>query len=126
MIEWEARHKALLELNAWVMDGNYGSTMEERIKAADTVVFLDMPRLLCIYRVLKRWSTYRNTTRPDMAPDNPEKLDLNFFRYIWDYPETRRPLILKRLETLKDKTVVHLANSQQVESFLQDLQTPSR
>ena len=121
MAEWSARHKALLELNAWVMDGNYSSTMEEQIEAADTVVFLDMPRLLCIYRVLRRWSIYCNTTRPDMAPDNPEKLDLNFFRYIWDYPKIRRPLILERLKMLEDKTVIHLTNPQQVRTFLQNL-----
>ncbi len=52
--EWERRHETLLERERWVMDGNYGSTMNERLDAADTVIFLDMPRLFCVVRVLKR------------------------------------------------------------------------
>ena len=119
--EWEERHKSLLERERWVMDGNYGGTMDARIAMADTVIFLDMPRLFCIYRVLKRWLTYRNTTRPDMAPDNPEKLDANFFRCILDYPKTRRPLILERLKRLEGKTVIHLKNPHQVGTFLKSL-----
>ena len=122
MTEWERRHEDLLAQERWVMDGNYGGTMEARIEAADTVIFLDLPRLFCVWRVLKRYLTYRNTTRPDMAPGNPEKLDLNFFRYIWDYPQTRRPLVLERLKRLEGKTVVHLKNPRQVKDFLQGLQ----
>ena len=119
--EWEERHRGLLARERWVMDGNYGSTLDRRLSAADTIIFLDMPRLFCVYRVLKRWYHYRNTTRPDMAPDNPEKLDADFFRYIWNYPKTRRPVILEKLKGLEDKAVIHLKNPQQVSAFLRNL-----
>ncbi len=56
-----------------------------------------------------------------MAPDNPEKLDMDFFRYIWNYPTTRRPLILEKLKSLEGKTIVHLQNPRQVEVFLRNL-----
>ncbi len=56
-----------------------------------------------------------------MAPGNPEKLDPDFFRYIWNYPKTRRPLILEKLKRLEGKTVIHLENPQQVADFVATL-----
>ncbi|MET3576327.1 adenylate kinase family enzyme [Bhargavaea ullalensis] len=44
----------LFDGKRWIVDGNYGATMDERLQAADTVIFLDMPRRLCLYRILKR------------------------------------------------------------------------
>ena len=66
----------------WIIDGNYGSTMPQRIKHADTVVWLDYPTLLCLGRALKRWWTYRGRSRPDMTEGCPERLDLEFLFYI--------------------------------------------
>ena len=64
---WAARVTQLLAGEHWIMDGNYGGTLEQRLAACDTVVFLDMPRLLCIWRVLKRFVQYRGRTRPDVT-----------------------------------------------------------
>ena len=38
--EWHAQVAELVERDAWVMDGNYGGTMEQRLAACDTVVLL--------------------------------------------------------------------------------------
>ena len=51
---WREIQKELLEGERWIMDGNYGGTMDLRLEAADTIIFLDMPRLLCVWRVLKQ------------------------------------------------------------------------
>lgn len=52
--EWQARVRELAARDAWVIDGNYGGTMEARFAAADTIVFMDFPRLLCTWRVIRR------------------------------------------------------------------------
>ena len=36
-----ARLSAVLEEDAWIIDGNYASTMQQRIQACDTIIFLD-------------------------------------------------------------------------------------
>ena len=33
----------VLEKDAWIIDGNYGATMELRIQKCDTILFLDYP-----------------------------------------------------------------------------------
>ncbi|MEM6646980.1 MAG: hypothetical protein AAF730_12090 [Bacteroidota bacterium] len=37
---WAAKVDTLIKGEAWVMDGNYGGTMDARIARADTVIFL--------------------------------------------------------------------------------------
>ena len=116
---WEARVRELVSGERWILDGNFGGTMHIRLAAADTVVFLDLPRPVCLWNVIRRWATYRNASRPDMTPGNREKLDLKFLRWIWDYPRTRRPGILRQLAELPPTTsVVHLRSRRAIDSFV--------
>src|SRR5829696_8792386 len=66
--EWKNRVEKLVKGDEWIIDGNFGGTMEIRLAAADTVVFLDFPRVLCTFRAIKRAVAFRNRTRPDMGP----------------------------------------------------------
>ena len=97
---WAARVDELLKRDEWIMDGNYGGTLERRLEACDTVVFLDFPRALCLWRVLKRRARFRGRARPDMAEGCHERLTREFVRWIWTYPRERRPGVLKRLGEL--------------------------
>ena len=116
--EWDAAVARLTAGEAWVMDGNYGGTLDERIAACDTVIFLDMPRLLCMWRVIRRWWRHRGGSRPDMTPGCNEQLTLEFLRWIWSYPATRRPDVLRRLEALRpDQRGVVLRSTADVEAF---------
>ncbi len=42
--EWKTKVDEFCSRDAWIMDGNYGGTLEERITASDTVLFLDRSR----------------------------------------------------------------------------------
>jgi adenylate kinase family enzyme len=97
--EWEPVVREVTAGEAWVMDGNYGGTLELRLEAADTAVFLDTPRLTCLRRVLARGLRDRGRTRSDMGPGCPERLwpDLEFVRWVWGYPRDVRPRVLARL-----------------------------
>lgn len=118
--EWAARVDELLKGDEWIMDGNYGGTMERRLAACDTVVFLDLPRTLCLWRVVARSMRYRGRTRPDMAEGCNERMTWEFVRWIWDYPRTRRPGVLKRLSELDEgKKVFRLRSTREVRRFLE-------
>jgi len=104
------------------MDGNYSATLDERWPYADTIIFVDQPRLLCLWRVVKRRIMYHGRSRPDLAPDCPEKLDRVAFEFVWTYPKARRPKVLKRLAEAKTtKLVFHLRGDAAIEQFLVDL-----
>src|SRR5215470_7625258 len=56
--EWQNRVQELLNREAWIMDGNFSDTLVMRMAACDTVIFLDLARLICLWRVLKRVALY--------------------------------------------------------------------
>ncbi len=116
--EWLGRQNSFLAQDCWIVDGNYGSTMDVRLAAADTVIFLDLPRLRCLWRIFKRRLKYHNRSRPDMTEDCPERLTGEFLRFVWTYPETRRPVILDKLRGLEGKQVIRLQSVREVEIFL--------
>lgn len=120
---WFERQKKLLEAERWIADGNYGSTMDLRLEAADTIIFLDFPRLLCTWRILKRVVEYRPGTRPDMAAGCHERLNLDFIKYVWTFPERHRPRILERLRDYPEKTLYHLETPTSLREFLLRLES---
>lgn len=123
--EWLKTVEELLSHDAWVMDGNYSGTLDVRFKACDTVIFLDMARTLCIWRVLKRAIVYRNRSRPDMAEGCHERLTLEFILWIWNYPSRTRPKIISMLEShAGGKKIIWLRSQKDVQRFLALQATP--
>lgn len=118
--EWDETVAELVAGERWILDGNYGRTMEMRFARADAVVFMDYSRWLCCYRAVKRRVQFGGRSRPDMAAGCEEKIDREFLKWIWDYPATRRPGILARLEELRDegKRVVVLRSPRETRRFL--------
>lgn len=120
--EWQELQESLCSKPTWVMDGNYGGTMDVRLTACDTIIFLDMPRVLCLWRVTKRFFKYRGKVRPDMTQGCEERLTREFLLWVWNYPKDKKPEILARLETLKStKTVRVLTSPRAVQNFLSGL-----
>lgn len=116
--EWERTVAGLVEGESWIMDGNFGGTRKMRIAAADTVIFLDVPRLRCIYRVLKRALKFRSKSRPDMASGCNEKIDAEFIGWIWNYPSRARSRIFSEVEQFPEKDFVILKSDRDTEDFL--------
>jgi len=65
---------------------------------ADTLVWLDYSRSICMRRVLLRTLTGYGRTRPDLPETCPERFDVPFLRYIWNFPERHRPRIVNAIE----------------------------
>ena len=116
---WSVVHGRLLEGERWIIDGNYGGEMGARVAGADTVVFLDLPRLVCIWGALRRHWRHRKGGRTDMVEGQRERIDLKFLWWIFRYPDTRRPSILARLAELPASTTVHrLRTRREADAFL--------
>lgn len=120
--DWEAIQETLVQQDAWILDGNYSNTLRIRFQAADTIIFLDYPGWLCLWRVLQRRWKYLGKTRPDMGKGCPEKIDAEFLYWVWNYRRTRRPGILQRLAAYKtSKTVFIFTSPTQTKRFIKQL-----
>jgi adenylate kinase family enzyme len=120
--EWDLVIAELSARDAWIMDGNYGRTIALRMSAADTVIFLDLPRRLCTWRIVKRQIRYAGRSRPDSAPGCPERLTWEFVCWVWTYPSRRRPEMIERLDAVRStKNVLILKSQREVDDFLASL-----
>lgn len=119
--EWSKILEGLLASDSWVMDGNFGGTREMRMAASDTIIFLDIPRRICLYRILKRAVVYYGRTRPDMAEGCREKFDPEFVEWVWNYPNRSKRSLLEQIEKFADKKIVILRSTNEIESFLEEL-----
>ena len=100
----------------WIIDGNYASTMEMRMQACDTVVFLDYPPELCLAGAQER----KGKARPDLPWVESNDLDdSEFMEYIQKFHELNRPAILNLLEKYSDKEIIIFHSREDAEIFLQ-------
>lgn len=52
--EWRQKQLQLLAGDRWIADGNYHETLDLRLKRADTIVVLDTPWPVCMWRAVVR------------------------------------------------------------------------
>lgn len=117
--EWRKVIEELLRRDAWIIDGNYSNSLALRLEACDTAIFLDIARLICLWRALKRAILYRGRSRPDMAEGCRERLDLEFIRWVWGYKSKTRPQVIEMLrQSSQSKKVIWLRSQAEVKRFL--------
>lgn len=121
--EMTADTKSFMEKNSWIIYGNYSDILyRERLEQADQIIFLDFNRFSCLKRAYKRYRSYKNRTRPDMADGCNEKFDREFF--IWIIWKSRSKKIKKRyknvVKNFRQKTVV-IKNQRGLDRFLKNI-----
>lgn len=119
--EWRATLENVLRGDRWIMDGNFGSTLDLRLRFCDTVIFLDLPPITCICRVLKRVVFFYKRTRPDMAAGCPERFDWDFLKWIWNFENRSKREMEKLLEQYEnEKMIIRLRSKKEIENFFID------
>jgi len=117
-VKWAQLQTELCSRPEWIIDGNYGGTLDIRCKASDAIVFLDLPVYLCLWRVLKRQIKYRGKTRADMGKECKERFSFSFVRWVVGFAKTKKPQIMKKLSELGEKQIIILKSKEDVDRFL--------
>ena len=97
----------------WIIDGNYASTMELRIRACDTVLFLDYPAEVCLAGIKER----RGKARSDMPWIENEE-DAEFVEFVKNYNTECRPQVLALLEKYSEKDIFVFKGRKEADGFL--------
>jgi adenylate kinase family enzyme len=117
--DWRKTVENLIKFDSWIMDGNYSGTLDIRIEACDTVIFLDFPPRICLWRLIKRVLQYRDMSRPDMATGCQERFNLKFLFWVYNYQKRTKPKIVELLQNNSNgRKIVWLRSNEDVERFL--------
>lgn len=114
-----ARLAETIEKDSWIIDGNYGSTMELRLQACDTVFFLDYPLDVCMDGIISR----RGKERPDMPwIESEDDVDEEFVEFVKNYNSENRPEVVTLLEKYADKEIIIFKSRTKADDFLRELE----
>ena len=111
--EYDARLAEILELESWIIDGNYSRTMEQRIISCDTVVLFDLSTEDCLYGAISRLGKERY----DM-PWIDKELDPGLEREIKEFPFKNLPSIYALLEKYSNKNIIIFKSREEADRFI--------
>ncbi len=111
--EFRAELRRIVALPEWIIDGNYGSTLELRMEACDTVIFLDYPVDVCLAGISER----RGKPRVDM-PWTETQVDEEFIEFIKNYNRDSRPKVLELIEKYSNKNIIVLKSRNEADEWL--------
>ncbi len=136
IVSTESNPKNLLESYlqqpAWIIEGdrdprNQDFIYERRFAAADTIIWLDLPQNVCMWRVLKRRFQSQGQFRRSFLSHYPEKSHKNGFRQclkqIFNYIKQERSLVREKIDQCcGNKRVFILRSPSEVKDFLNVIQ----
>ncbi|MEE9443799.1 MAG: topology modulation protein [candidate division Zixibacteria bacterium] len=106
--QWRCKLNELIQLDQWIIDGNYTDTFKERIERADAVIYLDFSTINCLWNITGRIIRSYGRVRPDMADGCPEKFDWEFIKWIWEFKKVNHPRILETISkyNMIDRSII--------------------
>jgi adenylate kinase family enzyme len=117
---FEAAQRELVAAPRWVIDGNYHSTIQVRLAAADTVVFMDLPTLACLWGVLSRQVRHGRGQNHSNGVYN--RITREVLRYVLGYRRTMRRRVLEKIDQhASGARVIALTSRGQTRHFLRQV-----
>ena len=111
------RLKKAMSGSEWIIDGNYSSTMEMRIRECDTVFFLDYPTEVCLSGIEER----KGKPRSDIPWIENGNTDEDFIDFINKYNLESRPEVIVLLEKYSEKNIMIFKTRKEAEEYLLSL-----
>jgi adenylate kinase family enzyme len=106
--DWAEIQRKLITLDRWIIDGDlgpYDTSLELRLRAADTIIVLDFLLWRCVWRALRRSRETRE-----------------FWIWVYRYRRDSLPTVTKAIATHAPHANVHiLHNPRQVRRFLDNM-----
>jgi len=119
--EFDSRLAMAVNMDRWIIDGNYSRTIEMRLPRCDTIIYLDFDRWLCLCGMLQRVIRNHGKTRPDMGGNCPERFDWEFVKWIWNFNKENRTRNYTWIAKTKHARAIVLKNRREVKRFMESL-----
>lgn len=110
----------------WILDGTGLGSFHLRLPRADLVIWLRLPRMVCLWRAISRVIRYRGRNRPEMPEGCRERLTLDMIGNIWNFERHAAPKIEAALHQLGPNVpVLQLKSRRQARELLDLLRAPA-
>ena len=123
--EYLQKYNDILNSESWIIEG-FGTieTFRERLKEADTLIYIDLPMWLHYWRVTKRFFV-SPFVKPEGWPDKSPMIrsTYNCYMHLYDVaPKFWNSSFLERLNGMSpEKTVHHFSSTKDLHEFIERL-----
>lgn len=103
----DERDKIILEIinkDKWIIDGTYKSTLKQRLKKADCVIYLDYSTFAQIRGILGRFIKKHGKEKEEI-PGCKEKMSWDFFWWVVNWRKNKRPTIIKNIQEVNNEKI---------------------
>jgi adenylate kinase family enzyme len=107
----------ILHESSWIIEGCALSTLEMRFSEANECIDFNLPRLLCIYRTIKRLFV-RDRTLADTAEGCTKVVTWEMVKYIWTFNKKKRAGIDQLREKYPHVKFTTFQSSSDAKSYL--------
>lgn len=115
--EFDERIEEIFSTSEWIIDGNYGRTIETRIQNCDTVFLFDLPTDVCLQGATERLGKGRYD-----LPWIETELDSEFESFIKEFSEKSLPKIYALIEKYKEeKQIVIFKSREEADEYINKL-----
>jgi len=124
--QYLTHYNDVLNTESWIIEG-FGTieTFRERLKIADTLIYIDLPMRIHYWRVMKRF-LLSPFIKPEGWPNNSPMIRSTYNSYVHLLkvaPKFWNSNFSTRLESMsEEKKVYHLSSIQEMDKCLEDLQ----
>jgi adenylate kinase family enzyme len=124
--EWEAIQRRELGAPPWIADAQYDDVLPDWFEQADTVVFLDVSPLVCLWRVgRRRFDRDSGATPAGTEPAALHRSLAKFARNQWGYrTKVRRELLAELGRDRPGRRVVVVRRGADTDEFLRSVDSP--
>ena len=111
---FDEKLKEIVLKEKWIIDGNYGRTLEMRIQWCEAIFLLDFPVEECLAGAKSRIGKQR----VDM-PWIETEFDEEFKQWIMDFPKNELPIVYELLDRYKGEKSIYVFRSRaDIEDYL--------
>jgi adenylate kinase family enzyme len=121
--EYKIVHDTLCDQDEWILDGMNLRFLEYRAERAEVIIFLNLPRYSCFWRIFKRVFTYYGSEAPSSAQGCPERINarfIKFLKWVWDFKKRYPGKISELFKKYEDTKKIYILRSQkEIDQFLE-------
>ncbi len=121
--EWLKVQREITSSDRWIIEGNYGATIDLRLGRADTVIYFDFStgRSLCGYlrRLALSWIGIEN--RCDIIDGCNAGFNMKLLKYVLTFNRKHREGILKGIARYPNVSKIILRSRKDADVFLKNL-----
>lgn len=110
----------------WILDGTDWRTIASQIERADTLIWIDVPVIRRLIRIVRRNIANFGHQMPDLPEGCPQRFKLSFYKDVWRKRNWARKVARKAIRKAPAHIDCHVLRSRrEIEAFLGTLQPVS-